>query len=199
METIEIAVLKRMIETIKEHADFLTDLDRQIGDSDHGINMMRGFQAIEQKLPELETMNQVDALKTCGMTLLAQVGGASGPLYGTLFIKTAAYLQQHPNELIEAFATGIEAVKERGKSVVNEKTMLDVLVPVVVSLKQTGGDLNQAAIIAHESVIKTKDMVATKGRASYLGERSIGVMDPGAYSSYLLIRAMSEQIKEGAQ
>lgn len=199
MEKIYVSILQNMISSMDEHSDYLTDLDRQIGDSDHGINMKRGFHAIEDKLPEIEALTINEGLKKCGMLLLANVGGASGPLYGTLFIKMGSSISEQPtkDEWIHAFEMGIEGVSQRGKATIQEKTMLDVLIPVLDSLKESNADIDQAAYVAKQSVEKTKDMIATKGRASYLGERSRGVMDPGAYSSYLLIQAIQQTLKEG--
>lgn len=199
MEKIYVSILQNMISSMDEHSDYLTDLDRQIGDSDHGINMKRGFHAIEDKLPEIEALTINEGLKKCGMLLLANVGGASGPLYGTLFIKMGSSISEQPtkDEWIHAFEMGIEGVSQRGKATIQEKTMLDVLIPVLESLKESNVDIDQAAYVAKQSVEKTKDMIATKGRASYLGERSRGVMDPGAYSSYLLIQAIQQTLKEG--
>jgi phosphoenolpyruvate---glycerone phosphotransferase subunit DhaL len=180
-------------------ADELTDLDRAIGDGDHGANMRRGFEAVLGAIDELSTKNLGDSLKGVGTTLVMKVGGASGPLYGTLFLSLGKSLNDDISreQVADAFAVAIDAVKARGKSDVGQKTMLDVLFPVLETLRE-GGDglplrLKEAARKAAEETIP---MRAIRGRASFLGERSIGHMDPGARSSALIVDAVAD-VMEG--
>ena len=170
--------------------DYLTDLDRSIGDADHGVNMAKGFgftkEALEADFDDYKTLfNKV------ATTLLSKVGGASGPLYGSFFMKFAASLKDVEDltrdELNKAFTAGLEGVKQRGKAEVGDKTMVDVLEPVAEALN-AGKSFDEVIKIAEESMEKTKDIKAKKGRASYVGERSIGHIDPGAASSYILIK-----------
>ena len=182
--------------TIREHAEQLTALDQAIGDGDHGINMRRGFDAIADTRDELATLPVDQALQKAGMTLVMKVGGASGPLYGSLFMAMGkAGAPQDTGTLAEMFSQGIDAVKKRGRSDVGAKTMLDVLVPTLDALRARADGPNGELIaairkVAEESLAATGPMQATKGRASFLGERSIGHLDPGAKSSALLIEAV---------
>lgn len=170
--------------------DYLTDLDRSIGDADHGVNMAKGFgftkEALEADFDDYKTLfNKV------ATTLLSKVGGASGPLYGTFFMKFAASLKDVDEltreNLNKAFTAGVDGVKQRGKAEVGDKTMVDVLEPVAEALN-AGKSFDEVVQIAEESMEKTKDIKAKKGRASYVGERSIGHIDPGAASSYILVK-----------
>jgi dihydroxyacetone kinase-like protein len=180
-------------------ADELTDLDRAIGDGDHGTNMRRGFEAVLSAVDELAAKNFGESLKGVGTTLVMKVGGASGPLYGTLFMSLGKTLEDEVTreQFADAFADAIDAVKARGKSDVGQKTMLDVLFPVLAVLREGGAGLPQrlkaAAKVAAE---QTVPMRAIRGRASFLGERSIGHMDPGARSSSLIVDAVAE-VMEG--
>lgn len=169
------------------HADELTALDRAIGDGDHGLNMRRGFEAVLNQLPSLTGQPLPEALKAMGMTLVMTVGGASGPLYGTLFLQLGKELPAAANrqELCTALAAALTAVKLRGKSERGQKTMIDALEPALEAFQQ-GKDPVAAALNAAEATIP---MQAQRGRAAFLGERSIGHMDPGARSSALLIAA----------
>lgn len=170
--------------------DYLTDLDRSIGDADHGVNMAKGFgftkEALEADFDDYKTLfNKV------ATTLLSKVGGASGPLYGSFFMKFAASVKDVEeltrDELNKAFTAGVDGVKQRGKAEVGDKTMVDVLEPVAEALN-AGKSFDDVVKIAEESMEKTKDIKAKKGRASYVGERSIGHIDPGAASSYILVK-----------
>ena len=170
--------------------DYLTDLDRSIGDADHGVNMAKGFgftkEALEADFDDYKTLfNKV------ATTLLSKVGGASGPLYGSFFMKFAASLKDVDEltreNLNQAFTAGVDSVKQRGKAEVGDKTMVDVLEPVAEALN-AGKSFDEVVQIAEESMEKTKDIKAKKGRASYVGERSIGHIDPGAASSYILVK-----------
>ena len=182
-------MIKEMSTIIQQNKDFLTELDMPIGDSDHGINLARGFLAVEAKLPTLEGKDAGTILKTVGMTLVSTVGGASGPLYGTAFMKAGAKMtgkmELGLEDLIVMLHEAVEGIKMRGKSTVGEQTMLDAMVPALETLKESGS-LSAALTAAEAGVEKTKDMIATKGRASYLGERSLGHQDPGATSFTLL-------------
>lgn len=182
------------LNTIIAHADELTRLDQAIGDGDHGINMKRGAEKILQELPAICEKSADEALKAMGMALVMSVGGAAGPLFGTLLMEMGKSLDSRPlnkDILVECFADGIEAVKKRGRSDVKQKTMLDVLVPALELLKKTEAgtrlytDLKEN-LTASEN--RTIDMKALRGRASYLGERSIGHMDPGARTCALALR-----------
>ena len=198
-------LVEAVVTTIRDHADELTGLDQAIGDGDHGINMKRGFDAIAEAA-EITALPLGDALQKAGMTLVMKVGGASGPLYGSLLMAMGKAVAGDPTQgqQIQAMlAEGIAAVKKRGKSDVGEKTMLDVLVPVSETLAsnlsrhapptETIAGLRATADAALE---RTKAMKATKGRASFLGDRSIGHLDPGARSSQLLIHAVCDAVAE---
>ena len=170
--------------------DYLTDLDRSIGDADHGVNMAKGFtftkEALESDFHDYKTLfNKV------ATTLLSKLGGASGPLYGSFFMKFAASVKDVDEltreNLNQAFTAGVDGVKQRGKAEVGDKTMVDVLEPVADALN-AGKSFDEVVQIAEESMEKTKDIKAKKGRASYVGERSIGHIDPGAASSYILVK-----------
>ncbi|MBR1439422.1 MAG: dihydroxyacetone kinase subunit L [Synergistaceae bacterium] len=193
-------------ERIAQNKDFLTELDREIGDSDHGINMSRGFTAVmEQLQPDASDIGAV--LKKTGMTLLSKVGGASGPLYGTAYLEagklTLGKTELTPDELKSVFEAAIAGIQKRGKAVRGEKTMLDAIIPAVEKFSQKiseGADivtaLDAACEAAREGVEYTKTIIATKGRASYLGERSIGHQDPGATSSLITLEAIRDYMKE---
>ncbi len=182
------SLLVAMRDSITEHANELTALDQAIGDGDHGINMTRGFDAIGDDLDSIAAKPLPDALKAAGMKLVMSVGGASGPLYGTLFMTLGKQLPASFGraELADAFRQATEAVAARGKSKAGEKTMLDVLFPVADALRD-GKDGAEIADIANNAADATVPMKALRGRASFLGERSIGHMDPGSRSSALLV------------
>ncbi len=188
-------MIQEMSGIIQQNKDFLTELDMPIGDSDHGINLARGFQAVEAKLPTLEGKDAGTILKTVGMTLVSTVGGASGPLYGTAFMKAGAKMagkmELGMEDLIAMLHEAVEGIKMRGKSTTGEQTMLDAMVPALEAL-QASGDLKAALAAAEAGVENTKGMIATKGRASYLGERSLGHQDPGATSFTLLLSVIAK-------
>ena len=186
-----------------EYRQELTDLDQAIGDGDHGINMSRGFKAVMKKLPSLEEKNIDDLLKTIGMTLVSTVGGASGPLYGTAFLKAGTAVKGKNTlsneDLITMLNEGIGGIQLRGKAVNGEKTILDSLIPAVEAIKasiESGEDiklaLKKGEEAAWDGVEYTKTIIATKGRASYLGKRSIGHQDPGATSMAYLFQSINE-------
>ncbi len=194
---------KLLFETVAQRviasADELTDLDRAIGDGDHGANMRRGFEAVLAVVDELSAKDLGESLKGVGTTLVMKVGGASGPLYGTLFMALGKSLEDEVSceQMADAFAAAIDAVKARGKSDVGQKTMLDVLFPVLAVLREGGEGLpvrlKATAMAAAEQTIP---MRAIRGRASFLGERSVGHMDPGARSSALIVDAVAD-VMEG--
>lgn len=194
--------LQKIGNSIVANKEFLTDLDRAIGDADHGANMARGFTEVMNNVPQDEE-NIGAALKKTGMTLLSKVGGASGPLYGTAYMKAAGAVQGKTELSVEDLKAMLEAaiggIKLRGKAERGEKTMLDALEPALDALTgaiEKGEDrdtcLNQMCDAAREGVEFTKTIRATKGRASYLGDRSIGHQDPGATSSLLTLEAIRD-------
>jgi dihydroxyacetone kinase-like protein len=194
---------KLLFETVAQrviaNADELTDLDRAIGDGDHGTNLRRGFEAVLAAVDELSAKNLGESLKGVGTTLVMKVGGASGPLYGTLFMSLGKSLGDEVSreQIADAFAAAFEAVKARGKSDVGQKTMLDVLAPVLEVLREGGDGLPlRLKAAARDAAEKTIPMRAIRGRASFLGERSIGHMDPGARSSALIVDAVAD-VMEG--
>lgn len=191
-------IIRAMGEKICANKEYLTELDQPIGDSDHGINMARGFTAVEAKLPTLTDKDPGTILKTVGMTLVSTVGGASGPLYGTAFMRAGAAVGEKKeldiHDLIAILDAAVEGVKMRGHATVGEATMLDAMVPALNAIRAAadGGRSPKEALdagvqAAWAGAEYTKGLVATKGRASYVGERGIGHQDPGATSfSYLL-------------
>lgn len=190
-----LALIEAIATTIITHADELTALDQAIGDGDHGLNMKRGFEAVRADLPAQASKPLPDLLKAIGMALVMKVGGASGPLYGTLFMELGKALPAEPTraDAIAALGKAIEGVKARGKSERGQKTMLDVLVPVHAVLA-SGGSVGDAKAAAFAAADATIPMLATRGRASFLGERSIGHMDPGARSSSLIIGVVADRL-----
>ena len=183
-------LVRALAATVIEHADELTSLDQAIGDGDHGLNMKRGFEAVLATLPGLADKSLPEMLKAIGMTLVMKVGGASGPLVGTFFMELGKALPEQPAraDLVAATDKAINAVRARGRSEPGQKTLLDVLVPVQAVLAN-GGDAGAIAAEAARAADRTTPMLAIRGRASFLGERSIGHMDPGSRSASLLIGA----------
>ncbi|SFK13475.1 dihydroxyacetone kinase subunit DhaL [Bradyrhizobium sp. Gha] len=189
-------LVRALAGSVIEHADELTSLDQAIGDGDHGLNMKRGFEAVLAALPGLADKSLPEMLKAIGMTLVMKVGGASGPLVGTFFMELGKALPEQPSraDLVAATEKAIEAVKARGRSEAGQKTLLDVLVPVHAVLAG-GGDAKAIAAEAAQAADRTTPMQAIRGRASFLGERSIGHMDPGSRSASLLIGAAVETLE----
>ncbi|MBC1293328.1 dihydroxyacetone kinase subunit DhaL [Listeria booriae] len=184
--------LQDFSDRVIQNKQLLSDLDQAIGDGDHGINMARGLTELQKALAEKEPASVKDTFKTAGMTILSKVGGASGPLYGSAFLAMSKAIDTDTlteTQLIEALEAGLAGIEHRGKSHAGEKTMIDVWEPVIHALRQD--ELTSDVIEA--SLQKTKDLKATKGRAAYLGDRSIGHLDPGAYSSALLFQALLAQ------
>lgn len=197
-----IELLSAMQAAIDENAQFLTDLDAAIGDNDHGINMARGFKKVGDDLPGLAGKDIGAILKKAGMDLVSTVGGSSGPLYGTAFMKAGAKAAGKNEIGMEDFLIMMEeaigGVQMRGKAVRGEKTMLDAMIPALEAMKAAAGEgkdtkdvLDAGVTAAEEGVEYTKTIIATKGRASYLGERSIGHQDPGATSFTVLLKAIA--------
>ncbi len=181
-------------------ADELTALDSAIGDADHGLNMKRGFEAVLAEKQAILAKPLGEALKTLGMTLVMKVGGASGPLYGTLFMTLGKELPAEPSvaDVARAMQAAVEALKARGKADFDNKTMLDVLGPVATHLASGGAGYDSLRKLAAERAEATVPMKAIKGRASFLGERSIGHMDPGARSSQIMIEAVCDVLEDRA-
>jgi dihydroxyacetone kinase-like protein len=191
---------------LHENKDYLTDLDRAIGDADHGINMDRGFRKVMEKLPSVADKDIGNILKTTGMTLISSVGGAAGPLYGTFYMRSgmavAVKEELDNDDVVKMLKDGVDGIVQRGRAQLEDKTMYDAWAPAIealVSALGNGDDLPAAmssAVAAAEAGMKsTIPLQAKKGRASYLGERSIGHQDPGATSSYLILNALLEAIQ----
>ncbi len=197
--------LENVAQVLAENKEYLTELDAAIGDADHGINMDRGFTKVMERLDGVRDKDIGTILRTTGMALLSSVGGAGGPLYGSLFMKAGmAVTGKHeltPEELGKLLRAAVQGVIDRGKAQLGDKTMVDALLPAVEAYEETlqeGGDLCTALtrmVAAAEKGMKdTIPLVAKKGRASYLGERSAGHQDPGATSSYLILKALKETV-----
>jgi dihydroxyacetone kinase-like protein len=195
--------IKAVVKVIAANRDELTQLDAAIGDADHGANMDRGFKAVFNKLPEISDKDIGTIFKTVGMTLISTVGGAGGPLYGTFFLqagmKTAGKMELSLEDWSNVVEAALNGIIMRGKAEPGDKTMVDALTPAMNSLKQAvenGTNLTQAlmqsAEAARQGMEATIPLVARKGRASYLGERSAGHQDPGATSSYLILKAAAD-------
>ncbi len=174
-------------EKITENKEHLNKLDTAIGDGDHGSNLTRGAAAVKEKTAETDYDNISEVFQDVGMTLVSKVGGASGPLYGSAFIKMAKAAKE-TDDIGEILGAGLEGIQKRGHAEVGEKTMVDEWAPAVEAVKE--GSLSTDKI--EEALQNTKEMKATKGRASYLGDRSIGHIDPGAQSSAYLFEALLE-------
>jgi len=194
---------RRSAAVIRENRDELVELDRQIGDGDHGENLNRGFTAVVAALDAAPPDTPGGVLKLVATTLISKVGGAAGPLYGTAFLRASAKLGAVGTldvpALLDALRAGLEGVQARGKAVGGDATMVDALIPAVAAAEKAaegGGDvaavLTAAADAADTGAQSTVDLVPRKGRASYLGERAVGHLDPGARSSALLLRAFAE-------
>jgi dihydroxyacetone kinase-like protein len=194
------SLVRAAAEQVIASAAELTALDQAVGDGDHGVNMKRGFEAVLGKLETIAALPPDEALKTIGKTLVMTVGGASGPLYGSFFLAAGEALanKQLPADLAEVFGSGVNAVSSRGRSKAGEKTMLDVLFPVweILQSQAISPDLiARVRTTAHDAAARTAPMQATKGRASYLGARSIGHVDPGARSSCVLLHAVCDTLE----
>ncbi|EHR52282.1 dihydroxyacetone kinase, phosphoprotein-dependent, L subunit [Saccharomonospora marina XMU15] len=195
------AAVRAAADVIERHRVELTDLDRPIGDGDHGENMNRGFTAVLATLDTTVPDTPAGVLKVVATTLISKVGGAAGPLYGTAFLRAATSLGQESRldseGLVTVLRAGLEGVVARGKAEVGDATMVDALSPAVEAAEAAKGEgiaaqLAAAADAADEGARSTVPLVARKGRASYLGERSVGHLDPGARSTALLLRAFAD-------
>ena len=214
-------LLDDVAEAVRANAGELTDLDRAVGDGDHGANLRRGFDAVAALAPELDAMPPGAALQKAGMTLVMKVGGASGPLYGSLLIGIGKSLAggsrpggpspaetadaSSPTGIADALQAGVDMVRQRGKSDVGDKTMLDVLVPVCEALRDglaqslsTPRILDRLSDAAGRGLESTRALRARKGRASFLGERSIGHLDPGARSSQIIVDRVCASLRGGS-
>ncbi|WP_033288699.1 dihydroxyacetone kinase subunit DhaL [Amycolatopsis jejuensis] len=194
------AALRAAAEVIAEHRTELIELDRAIGDGDHGENLSRGFTAIVSALETQVPATPAAVAKLAATTLISKVGGAAGPLYGTAFLRASAKLGDAAEIdvplLLDALRAALEGVQARGKAVGGDATMVDALIPALSAAESTGGSvadvLAAAADGADRGAESTVDLIPRKGRASYLGERAVGHMDPGARSTALLLRALAE-------
>ncbi|MDZ8055789.1 MAG: dihydroxyacetone kinase subunit DhaL [Aulosira sp. ZfuVER01] len=193
--------LQEFATELAQHKEYLTELDAAIGDADHGINMDRGFKKVISQLPNFADKDISSILKAVSMTLISSIGGASGPLYGTWFLRastdTVGKQELTEQDLLGLLQSGLNGVLQRGKAQLGDKTMVDVLSPAVVAFEQavSGSEgtvtaLQQAVAAAEQGMKDTTPMLAKKGRASYLGERSIGHQDPGATSAYLMLKCL---------
>lgn len=200
--------IEEVAKTIKEQREYLTQLDSAIGDADHGANLDRGFSAVVAKLPTMADKDIGTILKTVGTTLVSTVGGASGPLYGTAFLRagmaTADRYELGPDEVVVALEAALQGIQARGKAQRGEKTMVDAIAPGIDALKAARAESDDFLAALRASVDATRSgmeatipMLATKGRASYLGERSVGHQDPGATSSFLIAQALLRVIEKG--
>ncbi|MEH2159547.1 MAG: dihydroxyacetone kinase subunit DhaL [Nostoc sp.] len=185
---------------IEQNKSYLTELDAAIGDADHGINMDRGFKKVNTQLPTLTDKDISKILKAVSMTLISSIGGASGPLYGTWFLRASTAVADKQEltaqDILELLQAGLDGVLQRGKAQLGDKTMVDVLSPAVAAFRQAIGEsqgtleaMQQAVAAAQRGLQETIPMQAKKGRASYLGERSIGHPDPGGTSAYLMLKS----------
>ncbi|TQK18101.1 dihydroxyacetone kinase DhaL subunit [Microbacterium sp. SLBN-154] len=201
--------LRRAAAALSENADYLTQLDSAIGDADHGTNMNRGFTAITAKLDAGSPADIPALFKTVGMTLISSVGGAAGPLYGTFFLEMGKNSppdgEMSAADVEKALRAGVAGVVARGHAEVGDKTMIDALDPAIEALSASVASgasaadaVTAAAEAAQEGSDATEPLVARKGRASYLGERSAGHIDPGSVSAAILLRTMSEALSESA-
>lgn len=201
-------IITAITASVSLHADTVTELDQVLGDGDHVFNLQRGLEALQVISGDISTLDWTAAWQKIGMTLMASVGGASGSLYATLFISLNKSYRDQPaaiSTFASAFAAAVEAMKQRGKADIGEKTMLDVLVPVAHALQQdVTENIPLQAILIHlnevaaTGVESTRDMLATKGRASFLGERSLGHIDAGAKTAQLMIAAIIAVIEKHA-
>ena len=199
--------LKAIALVLEQNKDYLTELDAAIGDADHGINMNRGFQKVMSQLPNVADKDIGSILKTVSMTLISTVGGASGPLYGTMFLRAstavAGKLELTDEDMVALLQAAVDGVVQRGKANLGDKTMLDALSPAADAFKQavangasTQEALQQAVATAEQGMNNTIGLVAKKGRASYLGDRSSGHLDPGATSTYLILKTLLDTLSD---
>ena len=197
--------LQSIAVVLEQNKDYLTELDAAIGDADHGINMNRGFQKVASQLPSVADTDIGNILKTVSMTLISSVGGASGPLYGTMFLRASTAVagksELTDDDMVALLQAAVDGVVQRGKANLGDKTMLDALSPASDALRQavvngasTQEALEQAVAAAEQGMKDTIGLVAKKGRASYLGDRSANHQDPGATSAYLILKTLLETV-----
>ena len=197
-------------DALDENKVYLTKLDADIGDADHGINMTRGFDSVREQLDSLKNEDLGTIFKKTGTALVSSVGGAAGPLYGTWFMEagkvTSGEQSMDTDQLKEVFQAGLDGIKRRGKAEAGQKTMIDAMKPAVDALERSvedGDDIESAlqssSEAAYDGMKDTIPMVAEKGRASYLGERSKGHQDPGATSTYLLVNTLYQSFANGTE
>jgi dihydroxyacetone kinase-like protein len=199
--------LEETADVLIANKEYLTELDSAIGDADHGINMDRGFRKVNEKLPSVADKDIGSILKTVGMTLISSVGGAAGPLYGTFYMRSgmavAAKEELNNGDVVEMLQAGVDGIVQRGRAEREDKTMFDAWAPAMDALNAALAEdddliaaLTAAVAAAEQGMKDTIPLQARKGRASYLGERSIGHQDPGATSSYLILNALLETLEE---
>lgn len=197
--------LQRFATKIEQNKEYLTELDAAIGDADHGINMERGFKKLLTQLPGYSSKDIGSILKAVSMILISSIGGASGPLYGTFFLRASAAVADRDElderDMLDMLKAGLDGVMERGKTQLGDKTMLDVLYPAVITFekavnegKQMRAAMQQALDRAEQALQETSMLQAKKGRASYLGERSVGHQDPGAASCFLMLKCLCDSL-----
>lgn len=198
--------LEQYATILNQNKEYLTELDSAIGDADHGINMARGFNKVTEKLPTVADKDIGNILKTTGMALISSVGGASGPLYGTFFMRCgmvgADKEELTAEELYKLFQAGVEGIVQRGRAQIGDKTMFDLWSPALatfeIALRSSNDELAILRVVvpaAEQALKDTIPLLARKGRASYLGERSIGHQDPGATSSYLMLKTLLDTLE----
>ena len=199
-------ILDKINIAIEKNKLYLSELDAAIGDGDHGLNMSKGFKAVVEKVKDLPEDDLGNILKSCGMALVSNVGGASGPLYGTAFMKSASVVANKSsmdiNDFMEILQVSLDGIKMRGKSIEGEKTIIDTLSPSIeAGRKALDENKSQKDVLiaiidaAKTGMENTKNIIATKGRASYVGERSLGHQDPGATSMYIILCTIAEELK----
>ncbi len=205
-----LAVIREMAAAMEENRQYLTKLDSEIGDGDHGTNMHRGFQATLERLESTSPASPSDALKAVSMALISKVGGAAGPLYGTAFLRASTALAEKeevsPEDAADALEAALGGVKQRGKAEVGDKTMIDALKPAVEAAKEAASGaknvadvLQAAAEAAKEGADSTEPLTAKRGRASYMGARAEGHRDPGAASTQLLLEAVVRALSNSGE
>ena len=202
-----LAVIREMVAAMEENRQYLTKLDSEIGDGDHGTNMHRGFQAVLESLDGGDASSPADVLKAVSMALISKVGGAAGPLYGTAFLRASTALADKgeisPEDAAAALEAALGGVKQRGKAEVGDKTMIDALEPAVAAAKEAATSADSVAEVfrvsaeaAKKGADSTEPLTAKRGRASYMGQRAEGHRDPGATSTQLLLEAATRALEE---
>ena len=205
-----LAVIREMAAAMEENRQYLTKLDSEIGDGDHGTNMHRGFQAVLESLDGGDASSPADVLKAVSMALISKVGGAAGPLYGTAFLRASTALadkeEVSPEDAAAALEAALGGVKQRGRAEVGDKTMIDALQPAVAAAKEAAASADSVAEVfraaaeaAKKGADSTEPLTAKRGRASYMGQRAEGHRDPGATSTQLLLEAATRALEESGE